>query len=42
VIGRAKFGGNSVDYLDGTVDQVHLFDRALTATEVKDLYESGR
>jgi hypothetical protein len=42
VIGRAKFGGNSVDYLDGTVDQVHLFDRALTATEVKDLYVSGR
>jgi hypothetical protein len=42
VIGRAKFGGNSVDYLDGTVDQVHFFDRALTATEVKDLYTSGR
>ena len=42
VIGRAKFGGNSVDYLDGTVDQVHLFDRALGAEEVRALYESGR
>lgn len=42
VIGRAKFGGNSVDYLDGTVDQVHLFDRALGAEEVRSLYQSGR
>ncbi|TCN34379.1 concanavalin A-like lectin/glucanase superfamily protein [Kribbella orskensis] len=42
VIGRAEFGGNQVDYLDGTVDQVHLFDRALTSTEVKALYDSGR
>lgn len=42
VIGRAKFGGNQVDFLDGTIDQVHLFDRALTDTEVHALYESGR
>ncbi|MGW5194612.1 LamG-like jellyroll fold domain-containing protein [Kribbella sp. NPDC004138] len=42
VIGRAKFGGNPVDFLDGTVDQVHLYDRALTDTEVRTLYESGR
>jgi hypothetical protein len=42
VIGRAKFGRNPVDFLDGTVDQVHLFDRALNATEVKSLYDSGR
>jgi hypothetical protein len=42
VIGRAKFGGNSVDYLDGTVDQVHLYDRALTDEEVQTLYTSGR
>lgn len=41
VIGRGKFGGNPVDYLDGTVDQVHLYDRALSATEIKDLYDSG-
>lgn len=42
VIGRAKFGGNEVDHLDGTVDQVHLFDRALGSEEVKALYDSGR
>ena len=42
VIGRAKFGGNPVDFLDGTVDQVHLYDRALTDAEVLTLYESGR
>jgi hypothetical protein len=41
VIGRGKYGGNPVDYLDGTVDQVHLYDRALSATEIKDLYDSG-
>ncbi|AGL18759.1 LamG-like jellyroll fold domain-containing protein [Actinoplanes sp. N902-109] len=41
VIGRGKYGGNPVDYLDGTVDQVHLFDRALSATEIKELYTSG-
>ncbi|MET9275148.1 LamG-like jellyroll fold domain-containing protein [Kribbella sp. NPDC003557] len=42
VIGRARFGGNPVDFLDGTVDQVHLYDRALTDAEVRTLYESGR
>jgi len=42
VIGRAKFGGNQVDHLDGTVDQVHVYDRALTDAEVKTLYDSGR
>jgi hypothetical protein len=41
VIGRGKYGGNPVDYLDGTVDQAHLYDRALSATEIKDLYDSG-
>ncbi|AGZ43727.1 LamG-like jellyroll fold domain-containing protein [Actinoplanes friuliensis] len=42
VIGRGKYGGNSVDYLDGTVDQVHLYDRALSATEIKALFDSGQ
>ncbi len=42
VIGRAKFGGNQVDHLDGTVDQVHVYDRALTDAEVRTLYDSGR
>jgi hypothetical protein len=42
VIGRGKYGGNAVDYLDGTVDQVHLYDRALSADEIKQLYDSGQ
>jgi hypothetical protein len=42
VIGRGKYGGNPVDYLDGTVDLVHLYDRALSATEIKDLYAAGK
>jgi Concanavalin A-like lectin/glucanases superfamily/Glycosyl hydrolases family 2, sugar binding domain/Glycosyl hydrolases family 2 len=42
VIGRGRFGGNPVDYVDGTVDQVHIYDRALSAAEVKALYDSGR
>ena len=41
VIGRGRFGGNPVDYLDGTVDQVHLYDRALSPAEIKELYDSG-
>jgi len=41
VIGRGKYGGNPVDYLDGTIDQVHLYDRALSATEIEQLYASG-
>ena len=42
VIGRGKYNGNPVDYLDGTVDQVHLYDRALSPTEIKDLYASNQ
>ncbi|MEV4642232.1 LamG-like jellyroll fold domain-containing protein [Actinoplanes sp. NPDC049548] len=41
VIGRGKYNGNPVDFLDGTVDQVHLYDRALSDTEIKELYASG-
>jgi hypothetical protein len=42
VIGRAKFGGNPVDYWRGGIDQVHVFDRALPDAEVASLYQSGR
>jgi Concanavalin A-like lectin/glucanases superfamily/Glycosyl hydrolases family 2, sugar binding domain/Glycosyl hydrolases family 2 len=42
VIGRAKFGGNQVDFWRGAIDGVHVYDRALPATEVAELYESGR
>ncbi|MBP2327695.1 hypothetical protein JOF56_008080 [Kibdelosporangium banguiense] len=42
VIGRAKYNGGPVDYWRGAIDQVHLFDRALPAAEVTQLYTSGR
>lgn len=42
VIGRAKFGGNPVDFWRGAIDQVHMFDRALPPAEVATLYNSGR
>jgi concanavalin A-like lectin/glucanase superfamily protein/glycosyl hydrolase family 2 len=42
VIGRAKFGGNPVDYWRGAIDQVHVYDRALPPDEVAALYRSGR
>jgi hypothetical protein len=35
VIGRAEFGGNKVDYLRGDVDDVRVYDRALSAEEVR-------
>ncbi|BCJ45067.1 glycoside hydrolase [Actinoplanes ianthinogenes] len=42
VIGRGKFGGNPVDYLAGAADQVHLYDRALSAAEIQQLYASNQ
>jgi hypothetical protein len=42
VIGRGMYGGNQVDFWPGTVDQVHVFDRALPADEVAQLYQSGK
>jgi hypothetical protein len=42
VIGRGEFGGNQVDFWPGAVDQVHAFDRALSADEVAKLYQSGK
>lgn len=41
VIGRAKYGGQPVDFWDGAIDQVHVYDRALSAGEVAELYRSG-
>ncbi len=37
VIGRGQFNGDKVDYLQGAVDDVRLFDRALTPEEVAQL-----
>jgi Concanavalin A-like lectin/glucanases superfamily/Glycosyl hydrolases family 2, sugar binding domain/Glycosyl hydrolases family 2 len=41
VIGRAKFNGNPVDFWRGAIDQVHVYDRALSAGEIAELYASG-
>jgi hypothetical protein len=42
VIGRGKFNGNPVDYWDGGIDQAHVYDRALSDGEVRELYQSGK
>ncbi|GIJ01797.1 glycoside hydrolase [Spirilliplanes yamanashiensis] len=42
VVGRGRYNGGPVDYLDGTVDEVHLYDRALSAAEIRQLFDSGR
>jgi len=41
VVGRGRFNGGPVDYLDGAVDQVRVFDRAVSADEVAALYAEG-
>jgi hypothetical protein len=41
VIGRAQYGGQQVDHLNGAVDQVHVYDRALTDADVAALFTSG-
>jgi concanavalin A-like lectin/glucanase superfamily protein len=40
-VGRGKFGGNPVDYLNGAADNVRAYDRALTSEEVAQLYASS-
>jgi hypothetical protein len=40
-VGRGLFGGAKTDYWPGTIDQVHIWDRALSAAEVAALYQSG-
>lgn len=42
VIGRAKFGGDHVDHWRGAIDQVHVYDRALSDREVAELHATGR
>ncbi|MBD8079575.1 glycoside hydrolase family 2 [Cellulosimicrobium arenosum] len=37
-IGRGQWSGNPVDYWPGTIDDVRVFDRALSADEVADVY----
>jgi hypothetical protein len=37
-IGRGRFGGGPVDFVNGSVDGVRVFDRALSADEVATLF----
>ncbi|MCL7424850.1 LamG-like jellyroll fold domain-containing protein [Streptomyces sp. YS415] len=37
-VGRAHWDGSQVDFWNGAVDEVHAFDKALTAEEVGGLY----
>ncbi|MFI8193245.1 LamG-like jellyroll fold domain-containing protein [Streptomyces sp. NPDC085946] len=37
-VGRAKWDGANVDFWNGAVDEVHAFDKALTAEEVSALH----
>lgn len=37
-VGRAQWGGNDTDFWNGAVDEVHAFDKALTAEEVSALH----
>jgi hypothetical protein len=41
VIGRGQFNGSQVDFWRGALDQVHVYDRALSDAEVQQLYASG-
>ena len=41
-VGRATFGGQAVDPWPGAIDQVHTYDRALSAAEAAELHTSGR
>lgn len=36
-LGRGQWEGDNTDFLDGAIDNVHLFDRVLTDDEVADL-----
>jgi hypothetical protein len=38
VIGRGQFNGSQVDFWRGALDQVHVYDRALSDAEVQQLY----
>ena len=36
------FGGDHVDHWRGAIDQVHVYDRALSDREVAELHATGR
>jgi hypothetical protein len=39
-VGRSQYGGDP--YLDGAVDSLRIYSRALTSTEVADLFSTGQ
>jgi Concanavalin A-like lectin/glucanases superfamily/PA14 domain/Glycosyl hydrolases family 2, sugar binding domain/Glycosyl hydrolases family 2/Glycosyl hydrolases family 2, TIM barrel domain len=42
VIGRAQYNNGLVDFWNGAIDQVHVYDRALSADEIATLYASNQ
>jgi hypothetical protein len=41
VIGRGRYGGNPVDFWPGLIDDVHMYNRVLSAQDVATLYNSA-
>ena len=36
---RSDYGGEGGDYFNGVIDEVMIFNRSLTAEEIKSLYD---
>ncbi len=41
IIGAAKYGGNRVDYFNGLIDDVRVYNYGLSDSEVANLYNGG-
>jgi hypothetical protein len=41
-VGRAKYAGANTDFWNGAIDQVHVYDKALTAQEVSALHDQEK
>ena len=41
LIGAGDLGSNVRDFFDGRIDEVELFDRALTQTEINSIFQAG-
>lgn len=41
-VGRAKWSGGNTDFWNGAVDQVRVYDKALTGKEVTALYNGDK
>ena len=40
-VGRGKFNGNNVDFVNGVIDNARIYSSALTAAQVSSLYSGG-